>query len=87
MADYTQIKLDIADGIATLMLHRPEKMNAFTRVMMDEVIAALDVTDADDSVRAVVFTGAGDRVRPLVARFSDAWERARPLAELRTLGI
>lgn len=61
MADYTQIKLDIADGIATLMLHRPEKMNAFTRVMMDEVIAALDVTDADDSVRAVIVTGHGDR--------------------------
>ena len=61
MADYTQIKLDIADGIATLMLHRPEKMNAFTRVMMDEVITALDVTDADDSVRAVIVTGHGDR--------------------------
>ena len=61
MADYTQIKLDIADGIATLTLHRPEKMNAFTRVMMDEVIAALDVTDADDSVRAVIVTGHGDR--------------------------
>ena len=61
MADYTQIKLDIADGIATLTLHRPEKMNAFTRVMMDEVITALDVTDADDSVRAVIVTGHGDR--------------------------
>lgn len=36
---------------------------------------------------AATLTGAGDRVRPLVARFSDAWERARPLAELRTLGI
>ena len=58
---YTQIKLDIADGIATITLHRPEKMNAFTRVMMQEVIAALDVTDADDSVRAVIVTGHGDR--------------------------
>ena len=61
MADYTQIKLDIADGIATLTLHRPEKMNAFTRVMMDEIISAIDTTDADDSVRAVIFTGHGDR--------------------------
>lgn len=61
MADYTQIKLDIAEGIATVTLHRPDKMNAFTRVMMDEFIHALDVTDADDSVRAVIVTGHGDR--------------------------
>jgi len=61
MPDFTQIKLDIADAIATITLHRPEKMNAFTRVMMDEIIRALDVTDADDSVRAVIVTGHGDR--------------------------
>ncbi|KZY57157.1 enoyl-CoA hydratase [Erythrobacter sp. HI0063] len=61
MTDYTQIKLDIADGIATLTLHRPDKMNAFTRTMMDEMIDAIDVTDADDSVRAVIVTGHGDR--------------------------
>ena len=61
MTDFTQIKLDIADGIATLTLHRPEKMNAFTRVMMDEIIQAMDITDADDSVRAVIVTGHGDR--------------------------
>lgn len=59
--NYTQIKLDIADGIATVTLHRPEKMNAFTRVMMRELIDALDVTDGDDSVRAVIVTGHGDR--------------------------
>ena len=61
MTDFTQIRLDIADGIATVTLHRPEKMNAFTRVMMQEVIDALDVTDSDDSVRAVIVTGHGDR--------------------------
>lgn len=36
---------------------------------------------------AASLTDAGARVRPLIARFDDAWERARPLAELRTLGI
>ena len=61
MNAYTQIRLDIADGIAKVTLHRPEKMNAFTRVMMAEFIDALDVTDADDSVRAVIVTGAGER--------------------------
>ena len=61
MTDYTQITLDKADGIATLTLNRPEKLNAFTRTMMDEIIAALDDTDADDSVRAVIVTGQGER--------------------------
>ncbi|UVI40427.1 crotonase/enoyl-CoA hydratase family protein [Qipengyuania spongiae] len=61
MTEFTQIKLDIAEGIATITLHRPEKMNAFTRIMMQEVIDALDITDADDSVRAVIVTGEGER--------------------------
>ena len=61
MTEFTQIKLDIEGAIATITLHRPEKLNAFTRVMMDEVIAALDITDADDTVRAVIMTGHGDR--------------------------
>ena len=61
MSDYTQIKLDIDDGIATITLHRPTRMNAFTRTMMDEIVAAMDAIDADDAVRAVIFTGHGDR--------------------------
>lgn len=61
MTEYTQIRLDKADGIATLTLYRPDKMNAFTRTMMDEIIAAMDDTDADDSVRAVIVTGHGER--------------------------
>ncbi|WP_394270393.1 crotonase/enoyl-CoA hydratase family protein [Qipengyuania sp.] len=61
MTPYTQIALDIADGIATLTLDRPDKMNAFTRQMMAEMIDALDVTDADDAVRAVIVTGRGER--------------------------
>lgn len=58
---YSQISLDISEGIATLTLNRPEKLNAFTRTMMDEIIDAIDRTDADDAVRAVIFTGAGER--------------------------
>ena len=61
MSGYTQILVDKADGIATITLNRPEKMNAFTRTMMDEIIAAMDDIDADDSVRAAIFTGSGDR--------------------------
>jgi enoyl-CoA hydratase/carnithine racemase len=61
MRAFTQIKLDIADRIATITLHRPDKLNAFTRVMMQEIIDALDITDADDDVRAVIVTGHGER--------------------------
>jgi enoyl-CoA hydratase/carnithine racemase len=57
--DFEQIRLDKADGVATITLHRPEKMNAFTGRMMSEIIAALDDTDRDDDVRAVIVTGAG----------------------------
>ncbi len=49
----------VEDGVATVTLNRPDKLNAFTAQMRDELIAAFDLTDADDSVRAVVITGAG----------------------------
>ncbi|MBL7251194.1 crotonase/enoyl-CoA hydratase family protein [Alloalcanivorax sp. C16-2] len=47
------------DGIATLFLSRPEKMNAFNREMKDELLAAFDFTDRHDEVRAVIVTGKG----------------------------
>jgi enoyl-CoA hydratase/carnithine racemase len=49
----------VADGIATITLHRPEKMNAFTAQMRDDLVAAFDASDADDAVRVVIVTGAG----------------------------
>ncbi|MEO0690934.1 MAG: crotonase/enoyl-CoA hydratase family protein [Pseudomonadota bacterium] len=61
MTQYTQILVEKADGIATITLNRPEKMNAYTRTMGEEIMAAMDDIDADDQVRAVIFTGAGDR--------------------------
>lgn len=61
MSDYTQILLEKDGPIATITLNRPEKMNAYTRHMMAEMIAAFDETDADDAIRAVIITGAGDR--------------------------
>lgn len=58
---YDQILYDVADQIATITLNRPEKMNAFTGTMMTELMSAFDQIDADDNVRAVVVTGAGER--------------------------
>jgi len=57
--DYTQIDYDVAEHIATITLNRPEQLNAFTGVMMNEMIDAFDRIDADDDVRAVIVTGAG----------------------------
>jgi enoyl-CoA hydratase/carnithine racemase len=59
--EYSQITYDVADSVATITLSRPERMNAFTDVMMREVIDAFDRVDADDVVRAVIVTGAGER--------------------------
>lgn len=53
------ITTDLDSGVMTLTLNRPDRMNAFTRVMMEEMLAALDAADADDDVRAVIVTGAG----------------------------
>ncbi len=50
---------DVRDGVATITLHRPEKLNAFTARMMKELMEAFDNTDADDAVRAVIVTGSG----------------------------
>lgn len=56
---FTQIRYAVADGIATITLNRPDKLNAFTATMMAELIAAFDASDTDDAVRAVIVTGDG----------------------------
>ncbi len=56
---FSQILYEVEDRIATITLNRPEKLNAFTETMLQELIAAFDAADADDDVRAVIVTGAG----------------------------
>jgi enoyl-CoA hydratase/carnithine racemase len=56
---YEQILYDVKDSILTITLNRPEKLNAFTGVMMTEMIDAFDRADNDDQVRAIIVTGAG----------------------------
>lgn len=53
------ISMSIEDGIAVITLDRPDKLNAFTTTMENELIEAFDATDANDAVRAVILTGAG----------------------------
>ena len=59
MAQYENIRFDVAAGVATLTLNRPERLNSFTVAMHGEVRAALDAVRADRSVRCLVLTGAG----------------------------
>jgi enoyl-CoA hydratase/carnithine racemase len=56
---YEQIQYAVDDGILTITLNRPDKLNAFTERMMHELLDALDRADADDAVRVILFTGAG----------------------------
>lgn len=49
----------VADGVATITLNRPDKLNAFTEAMHGELAAILDSVEADPSVRALLLTGAG----------------------------
>lgn len=58
-SSYTEIRLDVDAGVATITLDRPDKLNAFTATMARELLAAFDATDADEDVRVVVLTGAG----------------------------
>ena len=56
---YETIRVSRDGDVATVTVHRPEKLNAFTPAMRDALIAAIDRADADDAVRVVIFTGAG----------------------------
>lgn len=56
---FSHIAYSVADGVATITLNRPERLNAFTFTMRSELIEAFDLVDADDDVRVVVVTGAG----------------------------
>lgn len=51
--------VEIRDGVMTITLDQPDRLNVFSRTMMNEMIAALDLADADDNVRAIIVTGAG----------------------------
>jgi enoyl-CoA hydratase/carnithine racemase len=56
---YEQITAETTDGILTITLNRPDRLNAWTPTMGAELIAALDAADADDNVRVIIVTGAG----------------------------
>ena len=56
---YEAIRVDLADGVATITLNRPESLNALNAAMRRELLAAIKAVRREDAVRAVVITGAG----------------------------
>ena len=59
MVGFETIRYEVADGIGTVTLHRPDRLNALNTVVLEELLAVLDRADADDAVRALIVTGAG----------------------------
>ena len=59
MVDYETLRWQVEDRVATITFDRPEKKNAMSWVMFNEIQSAFERAAADDSVRCVVLTGAG----------------------------
>ena len=59
MSDFANVRLPVSDGIGTVTLNRPEKLNAFAGRMRQEVTEALSAMAGDSAVRVIVVTGAG----------------------------
>lgn len=58
---YETLLLEKDGGVAVLTLNRPERLNAFSGKMLEDLPRALDAVDQDPDVRCLVITGAGDR--------------------------
>lgn len=56
---YETVLVERSDGIATITLNRPDKLNAVNQQMRTEVLGLLDELETDDDVRVVIFTGSG----------------------------
>ena len=56
---FNTILCELAEGILTITLNRPDKLNAFNVEMMRELLEAFERADRDDAVRAIIVTGAG----------------------------
>ncbi len=72
MTDYKTLLLDRRDSIAVVRLNRPEKHNAISRQMSEDVVACLDTLEGDDGVHVIVLTGAGEKAFCAGADMSEA---------------
>jgi len=73
---FETLLVDIADGIATVTVNRPDKRNALNATVRREIVESLDRLREDDAVRVIVLTGAGDRAFIAGADISEFAERS-----------
>jgi enoyl-CoA hydratase/carnithine racemase len=75
MSDYQHILYAVEDGILTITLQRPEQLNAFSALMVQELMDAFDRSDGDDAVKCVIVTGSGRAfcAGADLARGADTW--------------
>ena len=59
--DFTDVRYEVDETVAIITINRPDRMNAFRALTVDELILAFRAAWADKAVAAVVLTGAGDR--------------------------
>jgi enoyl-CoA hydratase len=84
--EFDTIRYDVADAVATIRLHRPDAANAQNSRLLDELDAALDLADADETVRVVVLAGdgkhfsAGHDLKEILSG-ADEWARLRDTPE------
>jgi enoyl-CoA hydratase/carnithine racemase len=95
---FEEIRYEVDGPVCTVTLNRPERLNAVTKRLLEELLAAFDQADADDAVRAVIVTGAGrafcagadleagGRTFDAAARVGDPPRRGRDIATHRDGG-
>jgi enoyl-CoA hydratase/carnithine racemase len=91
---YQEIDYRVQEGIATVTLNRPERMNAFTLRMKDELVDALERINEDDTVRVAVVTGSGKafcagiemEAEGHIFGYDEARGREPPLEQIRDSG-
>lgn len=87
MTGYATVLYEVSGHVCTITLNRPEVANAQNSELIDELDAAFDAADADDDVRVVILTGAGDHfsaghdLKSLIGDADDEWRATRETAE------
>ena len=59
--EYSTIKTELENNIFTITINRPDKLNALNRTVLDELDNVIDSVYADDNIKAVIITGAGEK--------------------------
>ncbi|MDK1387125.1 crotonase/enoyl-CoA hydratase family protein [Sinorhizobium sp. 8-89] len=72
------VLFDVSEGVALLTFNRPEKLNALNYELIDRLLVLLDLIEVDDTVQAVILTGAGERA---FSAGGDIHEFSRSVAE------